>query len=246
MESLKRNSLIIIALILSVGLVLATAIAGFSFIKAKSLKGGVITVTGSSKKTIKSDLGIWKGTFSVTSPTLSESYSKINDSKAKVEAYFKSKVSDNDTVSYSALQTNIVYQFNNYGNQTNIIDGYTLTQYIEITSPDVDKILSLSKESTVLIDQGVMFESSLPQFYYTKLADLKIEMLSLASADAKKRADVIASETNTNVTGVKSDRMGVFQITPQYSNDFSDYGINDTTSINKEIMSVVNCEFYCK
>lgn len=40
--------------------------------------------------------------------------------------------------------------------------------------------------------------------------------------------------------------MGVFQITPLYSTEVSDYGINDTTSIDKEITAVVNCEFIIK
>ena len=38
--------------------------------------------------------------------------------------------------------------------------------------------------------------------------------------------------------------MGVFQITPQYSNDVTDSGISDTSSLEKEITAVVNCQFY--
>lgn len=90
---------------------------------------------------------------------------------------------------------------------------------------------------------GVQFESLPPQYFYTKLADLKIEMLSLATEDAVKRAEQIAKSTGTKVERLRSAYMGVFQITPLYSTEVSDYGINDTTSIDKEITAVVNCEF---
>jgi hypothetical protein len=33
------------------------------------------------------------------------------------------------------------------------------------------------------------------------------------------------------------------QITPLYSNEVDDYGINDTSSLEKEITAVVHCQF---
>jgi hypothetical protein len=37
--------------------------------------------------------------------------------------------------------------------------------------------------------------------------------------------------------------MGVFQITSPTSTDVSDYGVNDTYSIEKKVMAVVNATF---
>ena len=45
---------------------------------------------------------------------------------------------------------------------------------------------------------------------------------------------------------LKSASVGVFQITPPYSNEISDYGINDTSSIDKEITAVITCTFEIK
>ena len=42
---------------------------------------------------------------------------------------------------------------------------------------------------------------------------------------------------------MRSARMGVLQITPKFSNAVSDYGINDLSSIDKEIVGVVNASF---
>jgi hypothetical protein len=71
-------------------------------------------------------------------------------------------------------------------------------------------------------------------------------MLSLATKDAMKRAEQIATNTNSKVGALRSARMGVFQITPLYSNEVADYGINDTSSLDKEITAVISCDFQIK
>jgi len=50
----------------------------------------------------------------------------------------------------------------------------------------------VGREITELLNRGVQFSSTPPRYYYTKLADLKIEMISKATEDAKLRAERIA------------------------------------------------------
>ncbi|MFA5160529.1 MAG: SIMPL domain-containing protein, partial [Candidatus Omnitrophota bacterium] len=40
-----------------------------------------------------------------------------------------------------------------------------------------------------------------------------------------------------------SAKMGVFQITPVNSTEISDWGMNDTTSLDKKVTAVVNASF---
>jgi hypothetical protein len=83
-----------------------------------------------------------------------------------------------------------------------------------------------------------------PQYFYTKLSDMKVDMLADATLNAKKRAEKIAINGGGKIGPLRSTKMGVFQITPVYSNEVSDYGINDTSSLEKKITAVVNVEFY--
>jgi hypothetical protein len=112
-----------------------------------------------------------------------------------------------------------------------------------VRSNDVDKIEKLAREATELINQGILLESSPPEYLYTKLGDLKIEMLAEAAKDAKVRAQQIASSTGSSIGSVRTARMGVMQITPADSNDVSDSGMNDTSSLEKDITAVVNVGF---
>lgn len=68
-------------------------------------------------------------------------------------------------------------------------------------------------------------------------------MLRKATENAKQRAEKMVKATGNKIGFMRSTRMGVFQITPITSTDVSDWGINDTTSIDKKDMAVVTVVF---
>jgi hypothetical protein len=71
-------------------------------------------------------------------------------------------------------------------------------------------------------------------------------MIGKATANAKERAKIIAKQGSFRLGPIASVRVGVFQITPAHSTRVSGYGINDTSSIDKEIKSVVEIEYFVK
>ena len=71
-------------------------------------------------------------------------------------------------------------------------------------------------------------------------------MLAEAAKDAKKRAEQVAASTDSSIGNVRTARMGVLQITPADSNEVSDSGMNDTSSLDKDITAVVNLSFEIK
>ena len=112
--------------------------------------------------------------------------------------------------------------------------GYQLSQSLEIESADVKKVEELSRSITELMNKGVQFYSETPRYYYTKMADLKIEMIRKATEDARLRAETIATNSGSDLGDLKSANMGVFQITGQNSNeDYSWGGAFNTADKNK-------------
>ncbi len=235
----------VVALILALSLVLSTSIATYGFVKSKA-RQNTVTVTGSAKKQIKSDLIVWKGSFSAQSPDISTAYNKLKKDMEKVTKYLTDSGIQEKDMKVNPITTieNRVVLPN--GMMSSAVESYRLNQEIEVRSSEVDKITDISRESTKLINDGVQFQSIPPQYFYTKIADLKVDMLALATEDARNRAQQIAEKSGTQLKKLSSAKMGVFQITPLYSNEISDYGINDTSSIEKEIMAVVNCVFETK
>jgi uncharacterized protein len=244
-STIKNLALPIFAIILSLGIIISSVIVinGIANIKSKQ---NVVTVTGSAKKQIKSDFVVWRGTYSAQAPMLSDVYVKLKEETDKVKNYLIGKDIDEKNIVFSSISMIQNYQTQPNGQMTSKIESYRLMQTVEISSKDVQKITDISRASTELINQGIEFQSNSPEYYYTKIADLKIDMLSLATKDAKIRAEQIATTTGSKIGKLNSARMGVFQITPLYSTEVSDSGIYSTASIDKEITAVMTCDFEIK
>ena len=83
--------------------------------------------------------------------------------------------------------------------------------------------------------------------YYSRLSELKIDLLAKASADAKLRAETIAKNSGSSLGGIKKATMGVFQITGQNSNeDYSSGGVFNTSAKNKTASITMKIEFAVK
>jgi uncharacterized protein len=236
---------------LSLALVLAAAIVSWSFIHSKKM-GQTIEVTGSAKKRIKSDLIIWRASVTVESATLADGYQKLSRDVEKTKAFLVAQGVPANQIVISAVTTTPIrppakqqYQPGDAGGTSfsGRIEGYHLKQSLEIRSTDIDKISAVSREVTQLIVQGILLESEEPTYLYTQLAEAKVEILAEAARDARGRAKQIAESAGSSVGQVRSASMGVLQITAADSNNVSDYGENDSKSLEKDINAVVHMSF---
>lgn len=240
MES--KNSYTFPAAVISIALIICTFIFVTAW-KSNYSSNQTITVTGSAKKDIVSDLGILRGTITVEELTAGQAYKELNRQKPILIAYLSSKGFPEKEVEFFTMSSFPKYERNESGYQTDKIRGYTYSQRIEIKSTDVNKIKAVSLEIPSLIEKGVNFEVEMPEYHYTKIADVKIEIQAEAAKDAMNRASRIASSTGRELGPMRSARMGVIQITPRLSNQISDYGVNDLSSIEKEVTAVVSASF---
>ena len=242
-ESRSRNiTYILIAIIAALAMIAASLILVDG---VKEVKGGnnKITVTGSAKQQITSDLIVWTGSFNAKSPALQDAYTKLESDKTKVLDYLVGQGVPKDNIVFSSINTNTYYIVLPSGQYTSDVDYYELNQTVTISSGEIDKITDVSRNVTELINEGIQFQSNAPQYMYTKIADMKVTMLAEATKDARKRAEMIAENAGNKLGQLKYADMGVIQITPLYSNEVSDYGMNDTYSLDKEITAIVHCEF---
>ncbi|MBA3770334.1 MAG: SIMPL domain-containing protein [Blastocatellia bacterium] len=227
---------------LALGLVLSSLIFGWFYSTAK--KGDeAITVTGSAKRRITSDLVLWSAGVSSQAAQLTDAYKQLSDNIPRIKQYLLSKGIPEQQMTVSSISTTTLKGRDREGNETSEVTGYSLQQQIEVRSNDVQKIAQVAREATELINQGILIESNSPQYYYTQIGDLKIEMLGEAAKDAKIRAERIASSTGNSIGSVRSAKMGVLQITAADSTEVSDSGVYNTSTIEKDMTAVVNIGF---
>jgi hypothetical protein len=240
---LKNSQIIILGICIAVATIVSSMILSGGVLKVMKFTREQISVTGSATEEIRSDYIIWKGNFSRRDTSLKAAYASLKSDLEKIKSYLKSKGVVDDDINVSSVATTTVYKKNEKGNDTNDIQYYLLYQSVEIRSNDVEKITDVSREVTELINQGIELESQAPEYFYMKLDELKIKMLAKASENAKLRAETMVKAAGNRIGLMRSARMGVFQITPATSTDISDYGMNDTTSLDKKVMAVVSVSF---
>lgn len=228
--------------LLSLSLVVSTAIAAKALLEVKS-SNDVLIVTGSAKRPITSDYIVWGFSVSSQQPTAQAAYQDLQSQMERVQAYLQGKNVPTEAITLGAMETYAIPEVTANGQETGRTLAYRLTQRLEISADDVERYSELSQEATELINEGINLTVEPPQYLYTQLAPLRIEMVAEATKDAKARAEAIASNTNSKVGPVRSAQTGVFQITSRNSTDVSDMGMYDTSSIEKDITAVVSITF---
>jgi hypothetical protein len=218
----------------------------------KIAESQTISVTGSARKAVRSDLVIWRGSFSAEGNTLLEAQRNLKADLAKVEEFLKASAMTNSLIGPIAIKelqaTEEVKAAQKGGSditrQKTV--GFRLSRSVEVRSDQVEGVTRLDQDSTALVEQGVMLTSAPPEYIYTKAGEAKIEMLAEATKDARGRAEQIASQGGRIIRQLRWARMGVFQITPVFSSQTSSEGVNDTTSLDKTVTAVVSASFSLK
>ncbi|WP_242919519.1 SIMPL domain-containing protein [Pontibacter liquoris] len=236
------SQLVLATMVLGISFIVCTLLFG-TFLKARSRANQTINVTGSAKRDIVADLGILRGNLQASGASAEQAYQQLQQQRPVLINYLKSQGFAEAAINQNTINLNPVYELSKQGFPSNIILSYTASQMIDVQSKDVKKLKAISLDITSLVEKGVNFSVSPPEYYYTRLADLKVEIQADAAKDALNRARKIAEATGSDLGPITTARMGVIQITPVNSNMISDYGINDVSSIDKEITAVVSASF---
>ena len=209
----KAGILILVALILAGSFVLVANIVSDTMLSIKNK--GYVSVKGFAKQEIKSDLGILNATIMVEGPDLKTCYSILSRDKKIVENFLKSKYSlTEEEYELQPARIGEEYKINERGFSTEEFLKFSLRQSIKIESGNVEKVARISSSFVDILDEGVKMSSGSPRYLYTKLDDLKVEMIGRATNNARERAIRIAKEGKFRLGPIANVRVGIFQITP--------------------------------
>jgi uncharacterized protein len=236
----------LVATILAFAVVASSVVLARAGVQAFRIKHAEqrIVVTGSATRRIRSDFVVWRAVVKSQAPEMAQAYKKLATDVPALAAFVKSRGIDPKDIKVSAASIQELHPRDREGRE--IVEttvAYVTEQGIEVSSPDIEKVEKVSREATELIDRGIFVHSESPLYIYTKLAELKIQMLAEASKDARNRADQIATHARSRLTSLLTARMGVMQINPAYSTEVSAEGNNDKTSLEKDVMAVVTATF---
>lgn len=238
----KYHPLVILGFLLGASLIVAALIGAVTVFRLRSLND-VVAVTGSAKMEVVADQGKWVSQISrtVRQSNLKSGYEQLSRDLALVQEFLKANAIDQQSIAVAP-----VFMMEVYNQNVEAEKQYTLTQTIEVQSADVQKLQVLSQRVGELVSKGVIYSTTALEFYYSKLPESRVALLSQAIDDAKARAAELAKNSGKTVGSLKSATSGVVQVQSRNSTDVSDYGSYDTSKIEKQIMVTVKATFTLK
>jgi uncharacterized protein len=242
----KQLSSVLSAAFIAAGLIASSVVLARAGVQAFRIKHAEqrIVVTGSATKRIKSDFVVWRAVVKSQAPEMAQAYKKLSNDVPALAAFVKSRGIDPKEIKTTAASIQEIHPRDREGREImETTVAFVTEQGIEVSSPDIEKVEKVSREATELIDRGIFVHSEAPLYIYTKLAELKIQMLAEASKDAHTRAEQIATQAKSKLSSLLTARMGVLQINPAYSTEVSAEGNNDKTSLEKDVLAVVTATF---
>lgn len=228
-------------------LFISAALVIFGWLVSKTISkvketNQLITVSGTASKKIESNYVVWQFSVKGKGVTLQQAYQKVQTDTTAILNYLSSNQIPKSEIAESPLTANNIQQFIN-GQMTGYIVQYQLIQNFEIRSHHVHQIADLARHIYQLINQGIPVVSEPPQFLYTELAPLRVEMLAKATKDAKSRAAAIARAAGDKIGVLRGVNVGLFQVTAPGSTEVSAFGQYSTSTIEKQVTVVESATF---
>jgi hypothetical protein len=190
--------------ILAVGMIAGGYLLGDGLLRAKDAERAV-TVRGLAERNVTADLATWTISYSASSTSLAEAQAKVRGDTASIEAFFKELGFPADALQPTGAN---VTSFTNEG-----ITTYTVRQRLALRTEDITRAQKAVARQFDLVGRGVFLEEGSGMAYtFTKLNDIKPEMVAEATKDARASAQQFAEDSNSGVGKIKDATQGYFEI----------------------------------
>ena len=207
---------------------------------------GTIAVTGLGETEFTSDMIVIKGVVTVKSGEAAEGYKTLDAHCKRVMEFLVEKGVKSENISFTMPSTREQYEdyIDANGRYASRRAGYAHSQSFTIQSMDVDSTEIAARELASLMAEGVMVSVSEPMYHYTELESVKHDLIGAAAADARERAEIIATNSGTRLGVLAKSRAGVFQITAATGDEeFSAGGSLNLSSRQKKARVTVRAEY---
>lgn len=248
---MEKRTGTLIALAILLGLAMQAIFLGRSFERFRK-EDRTISVKGFSEKEVKADFAVWSIRTRVAGNDLEMGSRSIDEAKNKVVAFLlKNGVKPSEIVQKDlVVNDRKAQEYSNYNESSGF--RYIIDKTIQVRSGNVDNIQKLTRMTDELLKVGVLltnsneYGGSSVKYIFTKLNEIKPDMLSEATMNARNAAIRFADESKTKLGKMKRASQGVFSIldrdeslsgTPE-----GGYG-SGTNDVYKRVRVVVNVEY---
>ena len=226
-----------------VALALAAVVTGFvvaDAIRDVKKRRDTITVTGSAREPIRADLATWRISVRAQAADAAAAARRLRRDVAQVRGFLREGGFSGAAVREPPLTTEDVTR---RVGQRQFVAEYRITQRFDVSTRDVRRLERVAAGLSNLLARGVAVSVGSISYVSTRLTEARFNALEAATKNARDRAERLVEGLGSELGPVRSATVGVFQIVPRNSTEISDYGVNDTTSPEKDVIAVVTVTF---
>ncbi len=220
-ENNSRISAFIIGAFMFLGLSALGYLLGNAAIDFKEYER-VVNVKGLSEREYEADIVIWPIQFAEASNNLEQLYGKIESVKSKIQVFLETNGINPSEISFSfpAITDKSAQQ---YGNSAKPEFRYTALQTVTVYSKNVSGVRSVMSGLPELGKQGIVFTvgnyETQTEYIFTRLNEVKPEMIEEATRKAREVAQKFASDSQSALGKIKRASQGQFSIYPRDKNN---------------------------
>jgi len=204
MENIKNHSVWMIGVALLVFSILSSGVF-FLSARAFSDQGSYVEVKGLSEKIVKADTAIWSLNFEVKSNNIDSLYADIARNTSVINSFLLSKGFEASEINVAPVN---IYQ----DTYKDALFRYNSNTQMSVYTKKVDLVRSASKDTLLLVKQGVTLNQNSIIFEYSDINSVKPEMLAEAIKNAKVSAQQFATESGSKLGSISRGNQGVFDI----------------------------------
>ncbi len=176
----------------------------------------LVTVRGLAEREVEADLALWPLRLVATSDDLATAQAELARAEGAVMAFMSDHGIPPAAIEVQGIEvTDLLAQPYRSGP---VESRYIVGLSLMVRSPDVDLVKAASQAVGRLVEAGVVLTSDGPRgpFYlFTRLNDIKPEMIAEATRSAREAADQFAADSGSRITGIHRASQGLFQILPR-------------------------------
>jgi hypothetical protein len=168
-----------------------------------------VTVKGLSEREVPADIAIWPITFHEAGNDLNDLFSNIQQKNAQIVQFLKNMGFQEGEISVSPPGI-LDKQAEGYGGSEKIKFRYSGKSTITIYSENVDNVRKAMSSLVDLGKQGIAFArqgyGAQTEFLFTRLNEVKPEMIEEATENAREVAEKFARDSNSQLGKIKKAR----------------------------------------
>lgn len=220
MQQIDKSSAFTLGVFIFIGLTTLGWLLGDAAIEYKQFER-TVTVKGLSEREYPADIVLWPIQFTAASNELETLYYSIDESTAKIKAFLGKNGLNPQEITFAspAITDKSVQQYGNNKPEFR----YTATQTVTVYSKNIDAVRKVMGSLSELGKQGIVFTGgnyqSQTEYIFTRLNEVKPEMIEEATRKAREVAEKFASDSDSELGKIKRASQGQFSISARDNNN---------------------------